>query len=247
LHCALDLYFPADERINLAVNGHLIEVGCISLQRRRIRLTITLQRRLLVRITNFTRQLRHAMGDVVNNVETRDTLQVQEINGLGLFLTENRDQDIAACHFILAARLHVEYSTLQHTLESKRGLDIVFVVLCQQRRLLFDVLAQCVPQFRDVRIAGAEDLMDLRNIQKRDQQMLHGHEFVALVARALKRFVQTEFQFTTQHSIFLSGLFHGAKQGMLLLLRDTHNLCNPGFGNLKTKYAADAFALRMYF
>jgi hypothetical protein len=89
--------------------------------------------------------------------------------------------------------------------------------------------------------------MDLRNIQERDQQMLHGHEFVALVARALKRFVQTVFQFTTQHSLFLSGFFHGAKQGMLLSLRDTHYLCNPGFGNLKTKYATHAFAFRMYF
>ena len=164
-----------------------------------------------------------------------------------MFLTEDRDQDIAACHFVLAARLHVKYGALQHALKSQRGLDIVFVILRQQRRLLVDEFSQFPPQFQDVRVAGLENLMNLRNIQKCKQQMLHGHELVALLASALKRFIQAEFQFTAQHSIFLSGLFHRAKQGMLLLLRDTHYLCDPGFSNLETEYAAHAFAFRMYF
>jgi hypothetical protein len=77
--------------------------------------------------------------------------------------------------------------------------------------------------------------------------MLHGHELVALIACALKRFVQAKFQFTAQHALFLSGLFHSAKQGMLLSFRDSHYLCNPGFGDVEAKYAAHAFAFRMYF
>ena len=89
--------------------------------------------------------------------------------------------------------------------------------------------------------------MDPWNIEERKQQVLHGHELVALLARPLKRFVEAKFQFTTQHSSFLSGLFHRAQQRMLLLLRNIHHLRNLGFGNLETVHPANAFPLGMYF
>ncbi len=41
--------------------------------------------------------------------------------------------------------------------------------------------------------------MDLWNIKKPQQQVLHGHELVALIACLLKCFVQAKFQFTIQH------------------------------------------------
>ena len=86
----------------------------------------------------------------------------------------------------------MEDCALQYALESQRWLHIGVVVLSQQRRLLLDEFSKLPPQFRDVRIARLENLVNPRDIQQRKQQVLDRHEFMTLIARPLERLVKTK-------------------------------------------------------
>jgi hypothetical protein len=47
--------------------------------------------------------------------------------------------------------------------------------------------------------AGLQDVDRRRHVEQGEQQVLDGHEFVALVPRAAERLVETEFQFAAKH------------------------------------------------
>jgi hypothetical protein len=130
---------------------------------------------------------------VVDDVQARDVLEIEEIHGLRLLLAEDRNEHVAARHLFLAARLHVEHGTLQDSLEAQRGLHVGIVVVRQQGRLLLDEFGQLPPQFGDVRITRLENLVNSRDIQQRKQQVLDRHEFMTLIARSLERLVKTKF------------------------------------------------------
>jgi hypothetical protein len=49
----------------------------------------------------------------------------------------------------------------------------------------------------DIGIAGFQDLVNFGDVQERQQQMFHRHEFMAALTSILKRFVETKFQFAT--------------------------------------------------
>ncbi len=143
----------------------------------------------------------------------------------------------------------MEHGPLQDALESKCRLYVVIIIMRQQWGLLIDEFRELPAQFGNIRIAGLQDLMHFRNIEQREQQVLHRHEFMTVVAGPLKGLIQTKFQFATQHQPVSSrsGLFHRAEQWVLMLLGNTHDLCHFGLGNLKIVHAADTFSFRMYF
>ena len=68
--------------------------------------------------------LRHAVRDEVDDVEPRDVLQSQQVDGLRLLLAEDRDEHVDRRDFLAAARLHVEHGALQDPLETQRRLDL---------------------------------------------------------------------------------------------------------------------------
>ncbi len=141
----------------------------------------------------LTGELGHAVGYVIDDVEARNILQVEEVNRLRLLLTENGNQHVAAGHFLLAARLHMENRALQHPLKTQRGLYVGIVVERQQRCLLFDKLGELPPQLCNIRIARLENFVNLGDIQQRQQQVFDRHELVTLIARPLERLVKTKF------------------------------------------------------
>ena len=140
------------------------------------------------------------MRDEIHDVEPRNVLQTEEINGLRLLFTEDGDQHVAARDFLLAARLHVEYGALQDPLETERRLHVGFVIVSQQGRLLVDAFHELAPQFDDVGITGLENLVDLRDVEQCQQQVFDGHELMTALTGPLKGLVQTEFKFTTEHA-----------------------------------------------
>ncbi len=162
------------------------------LERSGLGLRFRFQRCLLFAGVALARQLRHAVRQVIHDIEAGDVLQIQEVHGLRLLLAEDRDEYVTARHFLLAARLHVKHGTLQHALEPQRGLHVRIVVMRQQGRLLLDEFGQLAPQFRDIRIAGLENLVNLGNVQERKQQVLDRHELMTLIARLLERLVKTK-------------------------------------------------------
>ncbi len=82
LHRPFNFDLTADQRVDLAVDRELVEVGRVALERRSLRLRFRLQRRLLLLAASFARELRHPVGDVVDDVQPRNVLQIQEIHGL---------------------------------------------------------------------------------------------------------------------------------------------------------------------
>ena len=139
------------------------------------------------------------MGNVIDDVEARNVLHAQKVNGLRLLLTENRDQDIGACHFLFAARLHVIDGALQDALKAERRLDIAFVSKWHQRCSFINKFNELASQLTNVRVTRLENFVYARNIEQGQQQVLDGHEFMTSFPRILECFIQTKFEFTRQH------------------------------------------------
>ena len=64
------------------------------------------------------------MGYEIHDVETANTLLVQEVNRMGIFLTEHRHQYIGAGNFFLAYALDMQHGTLNNTLEANGRLRL---------------------------------------------------------------------------------------------------------------------------
>ena len=139
------------------------------------------------------------MGNAVHDIEARDVLLVEQIDRMRLTLAEDRDQHVGAVHFLLARGLHVEHRTLQHALEAQGRLGVAIFVLRQQRRGFANEFDELASQRAEIRAAGAQDLGRSRVIQQCQQQMLDGHEFMALLASLLKGHIERDFEFFTKH------------------------------------------------
>ena len=146
------------------------------------------------------RHLADAVRDEVHHVQPRHALLMQEINGVRIFLAEDRDQHVGAGHFLLARRLHVQDRALDHALEAERRLR-VDVVSGENRRMLGDEVREQLAQVVDIRRAGAQHFGCGRIVEQRQQQMLHGDEFVALLAGLHERHVQADFEFLGDHHV----------------------------------------------
>ena len=140
---ALDLELAADERIDAAFLREAVEVGGVLLERAAARLRR--RARLRPAVSSFSvllvRDLRQAVRDVIDDVEPRDVLAIQQEHGVALLLAEDGDQHVGDAHFLLAARLHVEHRPLQHALEAQRGLHLALLGLLEARAWT----GRCVP------------------------------------------------------------------------------------------------------
>ncbi len=211
LHRALDLELAADQRVDAPLLRELVEVRGVLVERRpafRVALAFRLLRLLLARTFALVAGLGEAVRDEVHDVEARDFLQAEQVRRVTVLLAEDRDQHVGDRHFLLAARLHVEHGALQHALETQRRLHLAIVVLLEARRRLVDEFLQLLAQARRIRAAGAQDLAHLRRVDDREQQVLDGHEFMALVPGPLEGLVQADLEFAAQHVIQASSIVH---------------------------------------
>jgi hypothetical protein len=110
---------------------------------------------LLFAARTSPRRLGHAVGDVVDDVEARDVLLVEQVHRMALLLAEDRDQHVGDADFLLAARLHVEHGPLQHALEAQRRLHLAVLAGLELRRGSVDVVDELVGAAADVAAAGA--------------------------------------------------------------------------------------------
>ena len=192
---ALDFELASDQRIDTPVLGHAVQIAGVLLERAAafgialgIGLSVLFVRCLL--LGNF----RQAVGDVVDDVESCHMLTVQQEHGVALLLAENRDQHVGDTNFFLAARLHMEHCSLQHSLEAQRRLHLTFLALLDTRRRLLDVLFQLLLQLAQIGAAGAQDLSDLGCVQDRKQQMLDRQILVTRFPRLVEGIVETVFK-----------------------------------------------------
>ncbi len=198
---ALDLELAADQRVDLALAGQLVQVRGVLLERRRglaVALPLGLRRLLATRLP-LVAGLREPVRDVVDDVEARHVLQRQQVGGVRVLLAEDRHQHVRDRHFLLAARLHVEHRALQHALETERRLHLAVVVLLQSRRGLVDEFLQLLLEPRRIGAAATQDLADPGRVDDREQQVLDRHEFVTGFPRRLEGLVQADLEFAAQH------------------------------------------------
>ena len=144
LDAALDLVHAADQRIDLALAGLLVEVDAVGFQR----LAAGLDRGLLVVALGVgalgrprlrgARLLGDAVGDEVDRVVAGHLLLLQEVGGVALALGEDRHQHIGAGDVVAAGRLHVDHRALDHALEAGGGLGVLAVVDHEALQLVVD-------------------------------------------------------------------------------------------------------------
>jgi hypothetical protein len=147
LHRALDLQAPADQRIDAPFHRQLVQIGRELLQRRAAvrlaALALGAGCGLVVLVgTVPILDLRQAVGDVVDDIETRDVLHRQQVGRMRVLLAEDRDQHVRGRDFLLAARLDVEHGALQDALEAQRRLNLAIVVVLEPWRGLIDEVFQ---------------------------------------------------------------------------------------------------------
>ena len=91
----------------------------------------------------------------------------------------------------------MEHGTLQNALEAQRRLRVAVVLLVEVGRVLVDEVLQLAAQLVQVGAAGAQHLGRGGVVQQGEQQVLDGHEFVALLAGLFKGEVQRYFKLFT--------------------------------------------------
>ena len=198
LNGALDFVLTTNQGIDLARCCLLVEVGGVGGQRIVRRLAVFgffFGRLIDLFAVFFIVDLRYAVRDAVDHIEARDVLLVEQIDRMGFALAEDRDQHIGAIHFLFARGLDVEHRALQHALKPQCRLRIAIFVLWQQRRRFTDEFEQLSTQGVQIRATGAQHFGGGWIIQQCQQQMLDGHEFVALLTSLLEGHIERDFEF----------------------------------------------------
>ncbi len=142
---ALDLVLAADQRIDAALAGLLVEVDAIGGQRLVALLGAALAAILLLRALDpagarATGHLGLAVADVVDGVEPRHALVLEERHGMAVAFREQRHQHVGACDFLATRRLHVHRGALDDALEARgRQGSLGFWVMMPFRRLSMKV------------------------------------------------------------------------------------------------------------
>ena len=198
---ALDLVLAADQRVDLAVAGELVQVLRELVERRALAVGLFLlalgaRAAALAWLGGLGRiALLDAVGDEVDDVEPGHALLVQVVDGVRILLAEDRDQHVRAGDFLLAAagRLDVHDRALDDALEAQRRLRVDLVGAADGGRVFLDEAEQALAQVVEVGRAGAQHLGGRRVVEQRHQQVLDGDEFVALLARLDERHVQADF------------------------------------------------------
>gem|GEM_PF-4225838 len=106
----------------------------------------------------MARDFGNAVGDVVDHIDPRHTLLLEQEHGLAFLFAEDRHQHVGSGDFSLARTLYVEHGTLQHTLEAQGWLGLAILVMHgDQRRGGVDELLQVVFEFVEIGAARPQN------------------------------------------------------------------------------------------
>ena len=190
---------PADQRVDLALLGLLVEVDAVGFERLAAGLDGGLL--LVVSTAPFTGLasrgaglLGDAVGDVVDRVVAGHVLLLQEVGGVALALGEDGDQHIGAGDLLAARGLHVDHRALDHALEAGGGLGVLAVVHDQRAQLVVDIVGERRAQRAEVDVAGAHHAGGVLVVDEGQQQVLERRVFVLALVGVGDRAVQGFFE-----------------------------------------------------
>ena len=202
---ALQLALAADQRVDPTLAGGCVEIGGVLLQRAlgvgvasplgRGLLRLVLARLLLLGLGD-------AVRDVVDHIQPGDALLMQVIDGVRILLAEDGDQHVGPRDLLLAVGggLHVHDGPLDDPLEAQRGLRVDLFGARHHRGVFLDEARQALAQLVDVGGAGPQHFGRRWVVEQRQQQVLDGDEFVALLPGLDKGHVQADFQLLGDHA-----------------------------------------------
>ena len=206
----------ADERIDAAVAGFLVEIDAIGVERAfllaalavaavaalgAVALVLDAARR--ARLVGETRALGDAMADVIHGVVARHVLLLQEIDGVAFALGEECDQHIGAADILAAGRLHADDGALDDALKAGGRLALVGVFIDEIVEVAIDVIAQVLGQQFEIHRTGPKNGRGVGVLYQAEQQMFERGVFVMTLARGGEGAVQTLFQIARErrHSL----------------------------------------------
>ena len=195
---ALELVGAADQRIDLAVARALREIDAEALERVRDRsvfgaVVLDAGRAALDRRAARI-DLRHAVRDVVDDVEPRDALLLEQVHRVRVALAEHRRDHVAGRHLLAAGGLDVHRRALEHALERERLIGAGLLALGQLVDLLVEEALEIAAQLLDVAAALGDDIGAARIIEDRQQQVLERQVLVAAAAHVVDGALESGLQ-----------------------------------------------------
>ena len=249
---AHDFGLAPDQRVDAAGLGLLVEVDAVGVERvLRLLLAVLAPLGALVLIDaahvlglGHAGPLGDAVADVLDGLEARHLLLLQEERGMALALGENGNQHVGAGDLLASGGLHVHHRAVHHALEAGRGLRFGGALHEQAGKLAVEIFGDALAQGVEVHEAGLHDGGRVAVVQQGQQKVLERGVFVVPLVGVFQRAMQRRLETLREcgHGCVLF-LFHRALQRMLVLAREVHHLRNLRLGHLVGKDAADADAL----
>ena len=185
---ALELLVAADERIDPALRGLVVEQGGVGGERipgGARTLVVVVTGRHAVRILLLAlllllapAVLAQAVADVVEEVHPRHPLLLQEVERVALVLAEEGDEHVPGVDELLVRGEGVDGRAVQHALHADRLLRIALVVLRQALDRLLQELLQALGQALHAGAAGLQDLLAPLVGGEGEQHVLQGQVLV---------------------------------------------------------------------
>ncbi len=199
------LSLAADQRIDLAVAGLLVEVDAIGVESIALLLgsLALLSARPLGRgfFLGAAHRLRlgsagalgDAVADVVDRVVAGHVLLLQEVGGMALALGEDRHEHVRSRHLLATGGLHMDHRALDHALEPRRRLGVLTAVADQVGEFGIDIFDEAALQRVDLDIAGPHDGGGVLVVHEGEQEVLQRRIFVPALAGERQGAVESLF------------------------------------------------------
>jgi hypothetical protein len=251
LERALQLQRAADQRVELAGGGAGREVDGVGAERIARRaaafLAAARRRRLLgVLVTGRRRggDLRDAVADVVEHVEPRHALQVEQLRRERLGLLQHGREQVAGLHLGAVGALDVQDGRLQGAAEGQRLLRLLLAAAGELLDLLAQVAIELPPQRRQVAAARREDALAFGVVREHVEQVLERHVRVAARRGLAVGDTENQFDGVAEHKCL--GFFHVGPEREPVFLRELVDAGHLGFGDVVRIEPAEPLALRMH-
>ena len=197
---AQHLLLAADQRIDLAVARLLVEVDAVGVERVLARLALLALDGLILVDAAHRARLRHAgalgdaVADVLDGVEARHLLLLQEVGGMALALGEDGDEHVGAGHFLAAGRLHVHHGAMDDALEAGGRLRLGAILGDEGAEIVVEIVGDARAQRLEVYGAGAHDRRGIAVVEKSKQQVFERRILVAALVGGFQCAMQRAFQ-----------------------------------------------------
>ena len=200
---ALDLGLASHQGVDGALGGLAVEVDAIGFEHLRAaavgRLAVLLVGAAGRRALFLAGRLRDAVADVAHRVEARDLLLLEEIDGVGFALREDRHQHVRTGHLAAARRLRVDRRALEHALEPRGWLGVDEAFDHEALEVVFEMFLDRLAQRLEIDAAGAQHRNCVLVLGKRHQQVLQRRVLVMPVVRQRQRVVKCLLEIGRKH------------------------------------------------